>query len=180
MDSCRAFHGSQNRVTDSVYTPRILPKKSPPQLDGYNSRQAPLPAATRTRSREYNSYMKRLATAITLCLLTATSSIAQVIEKTAGPKREITAARIGIPEKLAVDLGGGVKIDMIMVSAGEFTMGDNESKPSHTVKLTRPFYLGQFEVTQEQWKAVMGNNPSRFTNPSNPVERVSCEAASFI
>ena len=105
--------------------------------------------------------MKRLATAITLCLLTATSSIAQVIEKTAGPKREITAASIGIPEKLAVDLGGGVKIDMIMVSAGEFTMGDNESKPSHTVKLTRPFYLGQFEVTQEQWKAVMGNNPSQ-------------------
>jgi len=79
------------------------------------------------------------------------------------------------PKKLAVDLGGGVKLDMVMVPAGEFTMGDNESKPAHPVNITRSFYLGTYEVTQAQWEAVMGNNPSRFMGAKNPVERVSWE-----
>lgn len=47
----------------------------------------------------------------------------------------------------------------------------------HTVRLTRPFYMGQIEFTQEQWQAVLGVNPSRFRNrhdsPFRPVEQVS-------
>jgi len=78
-------------------------------------------------------------------------------------------------KKLAVDLGGGVKLDMVMIPAGEFTMGDKESRPAHKVKITRPFYLGAYEVTQAQWEAVMGGNPSRFKGAENPVERVSWE-----
>jgi len=117
--------------------------------------------------------MNRIATTLTLGLLSATSSFAEVVERAVDLKRKITATSVKDPEKLTVDLGGGVKIDLIMVLAGQFTMGDNESKPSHPVKITQPFYLGQYEVTQKQWKAVMGNNPSRFINSSNPVERVS-------
>lgn len=78
-------------------------------------------------------------------------------------------------KKLAVDLGGGVKLDLIMVPGGEFTMGDNESKPAHAVKISQPFYLAAYEVTQAQWEAVMGHNPSRFKGARNPVERVSWE-----
>jgi formylglycine-generating enzyme required for sulfatase activity len=77
------------------------------------------------------------------------------------------------PKELAVDLGGGVKLDLVLIPAGSFTMGVGSKKPVHKVTITKPFYLGKYEVTQEQWEAVMGDNPSEFKGPKNPVERVS-------
>ena len=47
--------------------------------------------------------------------------------------------------------------------------------PAHRVTITRPFYLGRTEVTQAQWRAVMGSAPSGFTGPTLPVERVRWE-----
>ena len=44
---------------------------------------------------------------------------------------------------------------------------------AHQVTLTQPFELGVYEVTQEQYEAVMGKNPSKFKGPKNPVEQVS-------
>lgn len=46
--------------------------------------------------------------------------------------------------------------------------------PQHQVTITQPFYLGKYPVTQAQWQAVMGSNPSYFSGkPNNPVERIS-------
>jgi len=85
--------------------------------------------------------------------------------------------RGAIPEEVVVDLGGGVKVEMVLIPAGEFIMGDDKGhdneEPVHKVRITKPFYLGKYEVTQEQWEAVMHNNPSRFKGPKNPVEMVS-------
>ena len=53
--------------------------------------------------------------------------------------------------------------------------GEDDEKPVHKVTLTKPFYMGRFEVTQEQWQAVMGENPSTFTGAKNPVEGVNWE-----
>jgi formylglycine-generating enzyme required for sulfatase activity len=75
------------------------------------------------------------------------------------------------------------QIEMLLVPPGTFTMGCNafdlgrchsNESPRHQVTLTRAFYLGRYEVTQAQWQARMGNNPSSFRgNPNRPVEQVS-------
>ena len=77
----------------------------------------------------------------------------------------------------------GVSFDMIAVEGGTFTMGatseqgsdayENES-PTHRVTLSS-YYIGQTEVTQELWQAVMGSNPSNFSGTNLPVEQVSWE-----
>jgi formylglycine-generating enzyme required for sulfatase activity len=75
-----------------------------------------------------------------------------------------------------IDLGKGVKLEMVLIPAGKFMMGspasevgrvDNETQ--HEVTLTKPFYMGKYEVTQEQWEAVMGNNPSIVKGAKLPV-----------
>src|SRR3972149_2460822 len=70
-------------------------------------------------------------------------------------------------------------IEMILVPAGTFMMGSNDGysneQPVHQVTITRSFYLGKYEVTQGQWEAVRGSNPSHFKGARNPVEQVSCD-----
>jgi formylglycine-generating enzyme required for sulfatase activity len=66
-------------------------------------------------------------------------------------------------------------IEMVFVEGGEFIMGDAELEdaPPHKVTVSS-FYIGKYPVTQAQWEAVMGNNPSEFKNCENcPVENVS-------
>lgn len=60
---------------------------------------------------------------------------------------------------------------MVAIPAGSFEMG---RKPDmHRVTIARPFALGKYEVTQAQWQAVMGNNPSLIKGASLPVEQVN-------
>jgi formylglycine-generating enzyme required for sulfatase activity len=82
-----------------------------------------------------------------------------------------------------------IGMEFVLVPAGSFMMGSPDSdkhaekkeKPQHKVNISKPFYLGKYEVTQEQWEAVMGNNPSRDKGRTNPVEKVSWnDAQEFI
>ncbi len=71
----------------------------------------------------------------------------------------------------------GVNFKMKLVDGGVFKMGNNSSniqdaKPEHTVTLSS-YYIGETEVTQELWLAVMGYNPSVFKASNHPVEQVS-------
>ena len=52
-------------------------------------------------------------------------------------------------------------------------------KPAHLVTLTAPFYMGKYTVTQEQYQAVMGDNPSFFKGAQLPVEMVSWDDANL-
>ena len=93
------------------------------------------------------------------------------------------AKSVGKLMEAKIDLGKGVKLEMVLIPAGKFMMGspasevgrvDNETQ--HEVTLTKPFYMGKYEVTQEQWQAVMGNNPSSRTKGAKlPVTDVSWE-----
>ena len=77
------------------------------------------------------------------------------------------------------DLGNGVKLEMIAIPGGSFQMGSEDfrdTEPVHQVALS-PFHIGKFQVTQAQWQAVMGNNPSHFKSNNLPVEQVSWQDA---
>lgn len=77
---------------------------------------------------------------------------------------------------------GARPLEMVLLKAGSFTMGspandpdrDSDELPQHTVTLTYDFYIGKYEITQAQWEAVMGSNPSTFPGrPDNPVDQLS-------
>ncbi|NES94213.1 MAG: SUMF1/EgtB/PvdO family nonheme iron enzyme [Desertifilum sp. SIO1I2] len=78
------------------------------------------------------------------------------------------------------DLGNGITLTMVAIPGGRFLMGspeteaerDSDESPQHWVTVPA-FYMGQYAVTQAQYQAVMGNNPSHFQGSDRPVERVS-------
>lgn len=107
-------------------------------------------------------------------------------------------------KKLTLDLGSRVKLELMRIEPGTFTMGtrdgvidpldhfhkhklDAEECPPRKIKISRPFYMGKFEVTQAQYQKVVGENPSKYKGPTRPVETVSwhdamtfCKKASTI
>ena len=78
------------------------------------------------------------------------------------------------------DLGQGIRLEMVLIPAGKFLMGlprseeDQDSyEMQHEVTLTKSYYIGKYAVTQEQWEAVMGENPSTEKGALLPVTNVS-------
>jgi formylglycine-generating enzyme required for sulfatase activity len=86
-------------------------------------------------------------------------------------------------KELTLDLGNKVTMELELIPAGKFLMGSPEPEEDrykdevqHQVTISKPFYMGKYPVTQEQWQAVMGANPSAFKFKGankNPVENVS-------
>ena len=84
-----------------------------------------------------------------------------------------------------LDLGNDVEMRLVLIPAGKFMMGspateagrESREGPQHEVTISKPFYMGVFEVTQEQYEQIMGVNPSRFKGATNPVETVSWDDA---
>jgi len=84
-------------------------------------------------------------------------------------KQDEAARDAGVPVETPVALGGGVTMKMVFIPSGEFLMGsavgekdrDKDEGPQRQVRITKPFYLGATEVTQAQWKALMGTTVSQ-------------------
>lgn len=124
-------------------------------------------------------------------------AVAPFDARTARKHQHAWAMHVRMSVEHDVDLGNGVKLTMVLIPPGEFLMGSPEAErqwaieeakaannreaferipteaPQHRVKITQPFYLSKYEVTQAQWQAVIGNNPPQFQAPTNPVEKVS-------
>jgi formylglycine-generating enzyme required for sulfatase activity len=113
----------------------------------------------------------------------AAETLARQLASTPSPRAAPTspsasAAKTPAPaarERMTNSIG----MEFVLIPAGSFMMGDDgesaydDEKPRHRVTISQPFYLGKYEVTQAQWTAVMGSNPSEFKGSSNPVENVS-------
>ena len=84
-------------------------------------------------------------------------------------------------KELTLDLGDKVTMKLAIIPAGKFLMGSpkdekdrrDDEGPQHEVTISKPFYMGIYEVTQEQYFQVTGTNRSRFKVPQHPVETVS-------
>lgn len=95
-----------------------------------------------------------------------------------------TEKQTGTRRVVTLDLGGGVTMDVVRIPAGKFTMGSPAGEKGreadevpHEVTLTTDFYLGKHEVTQEQYEAVVGKNPSRFPGKRLPAESMNLDEA---
>ena len=81
------------------------------------------------------------------------------------------------------EITNSIGMKLVLIHAGTFTMGSDEkpegllTKPPHEVTISKPYYLGAYEVTQDEYEKVMGNNPSRFKGAKNPVEKVGWDDA---
>src|SRR4026207_573077 len=80
-------------------------------------------------------------------------------------------------------------IEFVKIQPGEFMMGcspddkacNDDEKPAHRVRITKPCEIGKYEVTQAQWMAIMGTNPSAMQGDNRPVESISKgEAQAFL
>jgi formylglycine-generating enzyme required for sulfatase activity len=109
-------------------------------------------------------------------------------------------------KELTLDLGNKVTMKLILIPPGKFMMGSPEGErlkaaeelkrvlkldepvaeivkwmadegPQHEVTITKPFYMGVYEVTQEQYEQIIGKNPSSFKGVKNPVDTVSWDDA---
>jgi formylglycine-generating enzyme required for sulfatase activity len=83
-------------------------------------------------------------------------------------------------KEVTLDLGGGVRLAMIYIRGGSFQMGspdDEEGRYSDEGPVRRVtldgFWMGKYPVTQAQYQAIMGTNPSHFKGDNRPVEQVS-------
>jgi formylglycine-generating enzyme required for sulfatase activity len=93
------------------------------------------------------------------------------------------AKSTGLPIEQTVDLGRGMELEMVLIPPGEFQMGspadesgrDSDEVP-HLTTLSKGFYLGKYSVTQAQWDAVLGSNPSKFKGRHHPVDQANWDA----
>ena len=99
---------------------------------------------------------------------------------TTDARGNITNRRNASAKYFTEDLGNGVTLDMVEIPGGTFIMGSPKSEakrgsnegPQHQVTVPS-FYMGKYELTQVQYEAIIGTNPSNFKGDNRPVERVS-------
>ena len=101
-------------------------------------------------------------------------------ELTANAEAETRAAEIKrrtADGTVPANMTNRVGMEFVLIPPGSFMMGSDKvlknEQPVHQVTISKGFYMGKYEVTQEQWEAVMGTNPSFFKAKNLPVDKVT-------
>jgi formylglycine-generating enzyme required for sulfatase activity len=88
--------------------------------------------------------------------------------------------RVGANERLAFRIPS-LDLDMVFVNPGTFTLGDNDGEddeaPETPAVISKGFWLGKYEVTQEEWRSIMNLRPSHYKGDLRPVEFISWTSA---
>jgi formylglycine-generating enzyme required for sulfatase activity len=163
-------------------TPSTVPRSRPVSQSPFNV------ASEKSSPQPRRSYSVIIATVIGLTVIAVAGYLmTRESSEQSTKKQPAISATLNSTGKALPDLGAtfvenlnGVKLEMMRVPGGSFTMGSPDSEegrgnsegPQHQVAVPS-FYIGRYEVTQAQWEAVMGNNPSRFKGDDLPVEKVS-------
>ncbi len=92
--------------------------------------------------------------------------------------------RLWLASPMSVRLQGDVWLELELIPAGTFMMGSpddevdrDQNESQHQVTITKPYYIGKYPVTQEQWTAIMRTQKGYFKGPSLPIDRVSWHSA---
>ncbi|HUT60495.1 MAG TPA: formylglycine-generating enzyme family protein [Phycisphaerae bacterium] len=96
----------------------------------------------------------------------------------------VFARAFGPPHRMVLQIQEGVSVTLVLIPAGEFTMGSplseagrSADETEHRVIISKPFYMSSTEITQRQYKALMGGSPSKFKAEDLPVDSVSWDTA---
>jgi formylglycine-generating enzyme required for sulfatase activity len=150
---------------------RVLAQQAAEKAEDAEDDKAP---ARRTRLRIRSALRSRSAPA----LPTAWPFDA----KEARQRQMAYAERTGLPIEHSVDLGRGMQLDLVLIPPGEFQMGSpadeigrDDDEVQRLTTLSKEFYLGKYPVTQAQWDAVLGSNPSKFKGRHHPVDQARWE-----
>jgi formylglycine-generating enzyme required for sulfatase activity len=122
-------------------------------------------------------------------------AVAPFADKAAKMYQKLWAKHLHVPSMQVNSIG----MKLVLIPPGEFDMGSPKSfvqseqhrsetpdfyrarlpgeMPNHHVRITKPFWIGASEVTQDEYQRVMGDNPSRFQGPNRPVEQVTWDLA---
>jgi formylglycine-generating enzyme required for sulfatase activity len=165
-------HDTQKEEKSGTFPPvgfqpeRLITKEEIPQKETYQDKPLFSESSIQKKGKIYGVVL-----AVVLVLLGGYFFLNQ--EKQ--PKQDLQLEQAKQLEQTRNSIG----MEFALIPSGSFMMGCSEcgdaEKPKHKVSITNSFFIGKYEVTQGQWKQVMGSNPSNFQNCGDncPVESVS-------
>jgi formylglycine-generating enzyme required for sulfatase activity len=177
------FTPAQQSVADASPTPTPLPRTTADaaalELSFWET------IKNSTDVEDFKAYLERYPNGTFAALakrrvavLTASTSHTPT---TSGNEAERSESRPSVQHgNLPSSVTNHIGLTLVLIPPGSFMMGStsaDDEQPVHQVTIGTPFYLGKYEVTQAQWVAVMGGNPSEFKGADQPVEHVSWEDA---
>jgi formylglycine-generating enzyme required for sulfatase activity len=174
------FHALTGEVPEGIVEWEELPEALRPLL---RRAMAKRPGDRFGSAREMYESLEALLSSgqpsITTAVATKSESARPKVKEVRQEQESPMAKPVSLPETLTNSIG----MEFRLIKPGTFLMGSPESEygrygdEHHQVTLTRPYYLGVYPVTQQEYERVMGSNPSYFKGQRHPVENVSWEDA---